>query len=137
MHKKEVEKQMKTRFLILFLVLLMMPIANVFATPSSESVNLGDFRTQLASALNVSLFVAGLIASLILMLLVLFPSMMIAGYFGGSGAVLFTVIIVGLATSGVCMAIGWFPIWLYAIMCLAIAVMYGAKFANFGGGGQS
>jgi hypothetical protein len=113
-----------------------MPVSMVHAIDEDEVVNLGDFPQKLADALNVSLFVGQLLASLIFMAIFLLPSMLIAGYWGGAGAVLYTVIIVGLASSGVCVALAWFPVWLYAIMCLLIAVMFATKFTGLVGGGK-
>jgi hypothetical protein len=106
---------------ILAFALLVVPVH------ATESVDLGAVPQQLATALGVNLFVGQLIASLLFMSFFLFPSMLIAGYVGGSGAVLYDIIIVGLFTSGVCMALGWLPIWLYFVLALLIALMFASQ----------
>jgi len=94
---------------------------------ATESVDLAAVPQQLATALGVNLFVGQLISSLLFMALFLFPGMLIAGFYGGEGAVLYTVIILGLSTSGVCMALGWLPLWLYLVLCLLIALMFAGQ----------
>ena len=128
---------MKRLILILLLTLLIMPVSMVHAIDEAEVVNLGDFPQKLADALNVSLFVGKLLASLILMSLFLFPSMLIAGYFGGAGAVLYSLIFVGLGSSGVCVALGWLPAWIYLVTCLLIALMFSSKMRELIRGGPS
>jgi len=114
---------MKKILIILFLALLIMPIPLVFATSEDETVNLGDVPQKLADALNVSLFVGQLLASLIFMSIFLFPSMLIAGYFGGAGAVLYAILFVGLGSSAVCVALSWLPIWIFIIVCMFVSLM--------------
>jgi hypothetical protein len=126
---------MKSLIIILFLTLLVMPISLAYASSDDQSVNLGDFPAKLADALNVSLFVGQLLASLIFMSLFLFPSILIAGYFGGSGAVLYDIVFVGLGSSGVCVGLGWLPVWLYIIMCLLIGLMFASKWRQIITGG--
>jgi hypothetical protein len=96
----------------------------VHAIDEDEVVNLGDFPQKLADALNVSLFVGQLLVSLIFMAIFLLPSMLIAGYWGGGGAVLYDIIFVGLGTSGVCVALGWLPVWTMLIICMLVALLF-------------
>ena len=128
---------MKRLILILFLILLIMPVSMAHAVDEDEVVNLGDFPQKLADALGISLFVGQLLASLIFMALFLFPAMLIAGYFGGAGAVLYTVIFVGLGSSGVCVGLGWLPVWLYLVTCLLIALMFASKMRELITGGPT
>jgi len=113
---------MRRLIVILFTALLLMPVSLAYAS-DDETVNLADFPQKLADALNVSLFVGQLLASLILMALFLLPSMLIAGYFGGVGAVLFVIITVGLGTSVVCVALGWMPVWVLFVIALMEALL--------------
>jgi hypothetical protein len=99
-----------------------MPVSLAYAS-DDETVNLADFPQKLADALNVSLLVGQLLASLIFMSLFLLPSMLIAGYFGGVGAVLFVIITVGLGTSVVCVALGWMPVWVLFVIALMEALL--------------
>jgi len=111
-------------------------VSPVFAA-SSDTVNLQNFPQQLATALGVSLFVAQILASTILLCLVLFPSIMVAGYFGGSGAVLYAILIVGLPVSGVCVGLGWLPVWIFLVTCLLIALMFAGQMRGLITGGPS
>ena len=129
----KVEKQMKYSIILLFLCLLVIPVSLVHAS-EEETVNLGDVPQKLADALGVSLFVGQLLASLIFMALFLFPTMLIAGYFGGSGAVLYTIIFVGLGSSGVCTALGWLPYWMMIVEALIVVGLWSSKMAGVFGG---
>jgi len=113
-----------------------MPISLVHAD-DDETVNLGDFPQKLAEALNVSLFVGQLLASLIFISIFLLPSILIAGYFGGAGAVLYVIIFVGMASSGVCVALGWLPVWIYLVECLLIALLFAGKMRELITGGPT
>lgn len=95
--------------------------------PSSDVVNLAMFPNQLALNLGVSLFVGQLLASTILLCLFLFPTMMIAGYFGRSGSVFPAILIVGLSIMGVCVALTWLPVWVFAIVALLIGLLFADK----------
>ena len=129
------------RSISLFLIdlcLFLMVIPLCHAIDEDQVVNLGDFPTKLADALGVSAFVGGLIASLILMSLFLFPSIMLAGYFGGSGAVLYTIIFVGLGSTVVCTALGWLPYWILILAGLIVALLFAGSIRNMisGKGGE-
>ena len=115
----------------------MTPVSLVHAS-DGENVNLNELPQQLANALGISEFAGGLLATAILICLFLFPTLMLAGYFGGSGtAAGYASLIVGLTVAGVCVALQWLPVWVFAIICLLIALLAGSKFANmFGGGGS-
>jgi hypothetical protein len=110
---------------ILAFALLVVPVH------ATESVDLAAVPQQLATALGVNLFVGQLITSLLFMALFLFPGMLIAGMYGGSGAVLYTIIILGFSTSGVCVALGWLPIWLYLMMVLLIGLLFAGQARGF------
>jgi hypothetical protein len=110
-----------------------MQVSLVYAS-DDETVNLGDLPQQLADALGVSLFVGQLLASSIIICLFLFPTLMLSGYYGGASATVYTGLIVGLVTAGICVGLGWLPVWLFAVTCLLIAVLMGSKFANMMGG---
>ena len=102
------------------------------------SVNLGDFPAKLGEALGIDLFSAQLLSSLILMSIFLFPSIMIAGYFGGAGAVLYDIIFVGLGSSAVCAALGWLPYWILILVAVIVALLFAGSIRNMisGKGGE-
>jgi hypothetical protein len=126
----------------IWVMLISLSALALLITPvhAAESVDLAAVPQQLATALGVNLFVGQLISSLLFMALFLFPGMLIAGFYGGEGAVLYTIIIVGLGSSGVCVALGWLPVWIYLMMCLLVAAMYASMARGWvtgrGGGGQ-
>jgi hypothetical protein len=99
-----------------------MPVSLAYAS-DDETVNLADFPQKLADALNVSLFVGQLLASLIFMSLFLLPSILIAGYFGGAGAVLYAILFVGLGSGAICTALGWLPAWLFILMAVIAGLL--------------
>jgi len=113
---------MRRLIVILFTALLLMPVSLAYAS-DDETVNLADFPQKLAEALNVSLFVGQLLASLIFMCLFLLPSILIAGYFGGAGAVLYAILFVGLGSGAICTALGWLPAWLYILMAVIAGLL--------------
>jgi hypothetical protein len=113
---------MRRLIVILFTALLLMPVSLAYAS-DDETVNLADFPQKLADALSVSLFVGQLLASLIFMCLFLLPSILIAGYFGGAGAVLYAILFVGLGSGAICTALGWLPAWLFILMAVIAGLL--------------
>lgn len=129
-------KKMKVvKIMLLSLMLLAMLVSPVLAA-EDDVVDLNSVPQKLADALGVTLFVGQLMFSLIFTCLFLFPAMLMAGYFGGPGAVLYTIIIVGLGASAVCVALGWLPVWLYLVMCLLIALLFSGKMRGLITGGR-
>jgi hypothetical protein len=113
---------MRRLIVILFTALLLMPVSLAYAS-DDETVNLGDFPQKLADALGVSLLVGQLLGSLIFMSLFLLPSILIAGYFGGAGAVLYAILFVGLGSGAICTALGWLPAWLFILMAVIAGLL--------------
>lgn len=117
---------MKTKVFLLFLliVLFFCFVSYASATEDEDVVDLPSFPEKLAEKLNISLFTAKLLASLILMCIPLFPSMLIAGYFGGKDAVAYSCLIVGLSMMGFCVALTWMPVWIFLIICVLVGIMF-------------
>jgi hypothetical protein len=129
------------RSISLFLIglcLFLMVIPLCHAIDEDQVVNLGDFPTKLADALGIDLFSAQLLSSLILMSIFLLPSMLIAGYFGGAGAVLFDIVFVGLGSATVCTALGWLPYWILILVAVIVALLFAGSIRNMisGKGGE-
>ena len=116
-------------FLVILLYISFL-ITPACAIDEGDTVNLFDFPQKLADALVIPLFAAKILASLIIMSLFLFPAMFIAGYFSGAGAIFFSSIIVGMSSLAFCVALGWFPIWVYIVICLFLAFMYSQKIVS-------
>lgn len=121
--------KLKFTWVLLVLACLLLFVSPVFAA-SSDVVNLQNFPQQLATALGVPLFVSGILASVILLCFILFPAIMLAGYFGGrssGGAVLYIILVIGLPISGACVGLGWLPVWLFAILALVVGLLFASK----------
>jgi hypothetical protein len=91
----------------------------------SETVNLTGFPQYLADALGTNLFAGQILASLIVMMLFIIPLAILTK--GRNWAIL---VIAGLGSLGFCTAMLWFPVWMMAIICLLIAVLWAEKFTS-------
>ncbi|MDH7607707.1 MAG: hypothetical protein QHH12_08160 [Candidatus Bathyarchaeota archaeon] len=119
---------MKKHFFSLMLILLMF-ISPVFGVAEGEEVNFGDLPKMLASALNIDLFSAKILASAILLCLFLFPALFFSSRFDFSA--MLTVVIVGLPVSGLCVALGWLPVWLCLMVCFIVALMFSGQMRDW------
>lgn len=88
-----------------------------------EPVDISQFPTQLAEALNISLFGAQLLASSITMLIFLLPIILIARK---KDAALITTL-TGFSVLGFLVAVGWLPVWNFVIILLLIGLMFSNK----------
>lgn len=74
-------------------------------------------------------FIGGLIASLVLLCLVLFPTMILT-----KGKAYSLYILVSMAVLAPLVGLGWFPIYVYIIIVLLIALKFGRELADLLGG---
>lgn len=111
----------------------MMFVGVAYATDDA-TIDLDNFDDVLAEKLNISLFAAQILASTILLCLPLFPAVMLAGYFGGQGAVLVVGPIVGLPMLGFAVALGWLPVWIFILIILFVALLLAKTLPNIFGG---
>lgn len=86
-----------------------------------------DFPAQLADQLGIPLFAGQILASILVLMFPLLPTL---AYTKNGMALM----IVGLAALAFPVALGWFPIWVFAIICLTIALMYGKAILGVFGG---
>ena len=86
----------------------------------SEGINLTDIPIRLAEGINVDVFCGGLICSLILMLILVLPMVIVVRGKHGS---LFLEVGAILMIMGICIGIGWLPIWFLLIIALVSALM--------------
>jgi hypothetical protein len=91
-------------------------------TDATGTVNLFDVPAQLASALGIPEFAAGLLLSLVITLLCILSILIIS-----KGKAVSSALIIGVAACGFCTAIGWFPAWLLVVLCLITAAGVGVK----------
>lgn len=107
-------------YLIPFFFLLFIPTVSA---GDSANVDLNGIPTFLAQRLNVSLFVAQLLSSLILLLICVLPIAILK--FGRHGFMAET--IVGLGVLCFCTAVGWFPVYVMILLVLITTLMLSDK----------
>lgn len=86
----------------------------------SEGVNLTEFPQGLATQLGIDLFPAQILASIIFLSLVMLPVLLFT-----KGKNMAATIIFGLGSLGFCVALGWCPIWIFTIITLTLAFLFG------------
>jgi len=121
---------------ILILILTLSLIPQVYADSESD-VNLMDLPKQLSERLGLpssnNYFVGRILASLILLIVTLLPTIFACSRFNKDSAL--PSLIVGLTVLSFCVALGWFPVWTFIIIILVVAMMYGRMLADYIGGG--
>lgn len=85
--------------------------------------------TYLDNQIGVGTFVAGLLLSLVFEMFVLIPVMLMT-----RGKYFSLYMVFFFAVAAPLVGLGWFPIWLYIILILAIALGFGEKIAGWIGG---
>lgn len=88
-------------------------------------VDITQVPHQLGLALGVSDFVAGIIASIILFTICALPLLFLTR---GKNFVLS--LCSGMLIVSFCIALGWLPIWLFAVLALLIALMFADKISK-------
>lgn len=111
---------------MVLLFLFLSSLKLVYAADDA-TIDLASFDDMLAEKLGIDLFAARTLASTILLCLFLFPTMMICGYFGGFAAVAYSSIVVGVPVLGICIALGWLPVWVLVVIVIMIALLIGSK----------
>ena len=114
---------MKKRFLALISLFFLIMISPVYA---ETDVDLLTLHEQLGTRLGVGAFAGGLIASVILLMMTILPVAMINRSRKGGGTPM-AELIVGMGVLGVCVAITWFPVWIFIVICLLAALMFSDK----------
>jgi len=131
-HKGKVRTNMKKTKLPLFLLLVLFSLAlipNVYADDEGN-FDLAAVPQALATRLNISLFSSEILVSLILCVMFLFPTLLLTRN-------ILAHVIVGVAVLSFCVALAWFPVWLFVITCLMIALLFSDKITGiFGGKGD-
>jgi len=100
-----------------------MLISPVYA---DDVVNLLTLHEQLGIRLGVGTFAGGLIASSILLMMGILPIALINRSRKGGGGPM-AELFVGLTILGVCVAITWFPVWVFVLLCFLTALMFSDK----------
>jgi hypothetical protein len=103
------------------LVFLMIPLAY-----ADDVVDISELPQRFAEALNIPVFAGQILVSVLFMSFFMFPTIFISAW-TKSKDIMMPCLFVGISTLGICVAIGWLPIWLFTILCLFIALMYSSK----------
>ncbi len=121
---------MKTKVLTLSLFFLLIASIVLLATPvRAETFDLTEVPTYIDNQLGVGEFIGGLLASIFILMLTLVPLMVLT-----KGKQYTVYIIVALAVLAPLVGLGWFPIWVYILIVLAIAVGLGRQISDAIGG---
>ncbi len=110
-------------FLFVFLILTIIPVVHAEDTIPH---NLLDIPTGIAEALGISTFAAGLLTSIILLMVCVLPFVVLTLRARGNVAMIAT-LIVGMSVLGFCVAVAWFPIWFFAIIIAVIGLTLASK----------
>jgi len=108
-----------------------MLISRVYA--DSGDVDLLQLHVELGNRLGVGTFAGGLIASVILLMMTVFPTALINRSRKGGGGPM-AELFIGMATLGLCVATTWFPIWIFVLLVFLIALMFSDKITGLIGG---
>jgi len=99
---------------------------------AESEINLMDIPELLGEKLGINAFAGGLLASIILLAIVVLPcAMLIRGKHAGIVTILF-----GMCILGFSVAVGWFPVWLFGILILILALGYAKTFSEMIAGGK-
>ena len=99
-------------------------------------INLTDIPIRVADSLNIDNFSGQLICSCIFIMIVLIPIAMITkGKYGS----MIPECAITLVVMGICIGIGWLPVWVFLVFCMLIGLMIAVRMRKIitgGGGGE-
>lgn len=98
----------------------------------STGIELSEFPTALAEQFGISTFAGNILASAIVIALFMFPIVFLQKKYNFSS---FATLIMGMVTMSLCVALGWFPVWIFAVITLIVAFMYSGKILSLLGKG--
>ena len=121
-----------------FTIIFMLPffISPVLADEVNYTeINLTDIPYRVADSLNIDVFAGQLICSCIFMMILLLPITIIAR---SKHASWIPEVAMALIAMGICIGIGWLPVWFLLILSLLIALMFAGKMRDVitGAGGK-
>ena len=90
----------------------------------SGGVELAEFPQALANQFGISLFAGQMLASAIVIAFFLFPVVFLQKKYNFSS---FATLIMGMVTMSLCVALGWLPVWVFAITVLGIGFLYSGQ----------
>ena len=126
---KSISISHNTFLLSLTFLSLILFISSVYAIEDDDVVDISKLPNKLAEALNAPLFAGQILASTIVFSLVCFPVFLITKEEKAHISAI-------LLTLAFTIAIGWFPIWLFLILCMLIALMFAGGMRRLITGGR-
>jgi len=115
------------KIIIVFLIAISSLISGVYA--DDKNVNFAELPNQLAERLNISLFAAQILISSIILGIGLFPTLILT-----RGRNPLAALLIGMCLLSFCIALGWFPVWIFVLICFLIAVLFAKQITKVLGG---
>jgi len=114
------------KIIIVFLITISSLISRTYA---DKNVNFAELPNQLAERLNISLFAAQILISSIILGIGLFPTLILT-----RGRNPLAALLIGMCLLSFCIALGWFPVWIFVLICFLIAVLFAKQITKVLGG---
>lgn len=112
-----------------FIALTFLLFSSLITLVHAEPFNLMELPTYIDTQLGVGTFIAGLLISLVILMLVLLPVLVVT-----KGKQFSLYMVLTLVTLAPLTALGWFNAWVFIVIILAIAVGLGQKITDLLGG---
>jgi vacuolar-type H+-ATPase subunit I/STV1 len=100
------------------------------------TVDLSELPTALSEVLGIDVYSAGILATLLFLMLTLFPALLVTGYATRKGnAVMYVALFIGIIDLCFGIAMGWLDYWVLLIICLLAAIMLASSLRGLITGG--
>lgn len=93
---------------------------------STAQIDVTEIPAQLASLLNISEWLSGIILSIFILMLILTPTIYLT-----KGKAFGLYIIFSMATLAPLVGLGWFPVYIYVLILLLLALGFSEKLRDF------
>lgn len=97
----------------------------------ADTFEIMEVPTYIDNQLGCGTFIGGMIASIVVLCLTLIPIIVLTR---GSSRLMSLYMLVGFVDLGLVVALGWFPIWIFIIIVVAISVGLGREITAALGG---
>lgn len=122
---------MKAQLSLIFLVSLAVSLSLVSSVYAADGdINLANVPQAIADRLGISLFAGQILSGFLLMF---FPLILVATLTRGKNTML--LVIVGVSTMTLGVALTWLPIWTLLITALLVALMFASSMRSWLSGG--
>ena len=113
----------------IYILLSFLFLVSLISVAKADTFELMEIPAYLDAQLGCGEFIGGLLASIFALMITLFPLVIMTK---GKSYTLY--ILFFFAVLAPLVGLGWFPVWLYIILLLAIALGFGQKIADVLGG---